>query len=147
MTNLDHYFMKQALIQAQMAYETDEIPIGAVVTYQDRIVARAYNQVEMLNDVTAHAEILAITTAANTLGSKYLKDCSVYITLEPCFMCAGALHWSRASRIVIGASDPKKGFSQYNPPILLDKVNVTYGIMESECSELLQKFFREKRSK
>ncbi|GAA5220758.1 nucleoside deaminase [Membranihabitans marinus] len=137
--------MKQALIQAEMAYDINEIPIGAVVTYQDRIVARAYNQVEMLNDVTAHAEILAITTAANTLGSKYLVDCSLYVTLEPCFMCAGALHWSRASRIIVGASDPKKGFSLYNPPILYDTIEVTYGILESECSELLQSFFKNKR--
>lgn len=145
MDTLDHLFMKKALEQAAIAMEDGEIPIGAVVTYQENIIARAHNQVERLQDVTAHAEVLAITAASNTLGSKYLDECTLYVTLEPCVMCAGALHWSRLSRIVIGTPDPKKGFSLFQPSILLDKTQIDTGLLAEESRNLLQSFFRSRR--
>ncbi len=141
----DEYFMKQALSEAQKAFYKDEIPVGAVVVCQNRIISKAHNLTETLSDVTAHAEMQAITAAANVLGGKYLTDCTLYVTLEPCIMCAGALHWSQISRIVFAASDPKKGYSSLNQNILHPKTKISKGILEDECSELLRSFFRKKR--
>lgn len=146
MQDNDEKWMKMALLQAQLAEEREEIPIGCVIVYQDRIIARSHNQVMQLNDPTAHAEMIAITSATETIGSKYLDKCHIYITLEPCFMCAGAIHWSRFSRIVFGAPDPKKGFLQYQPYVLLPKTEVVGGIMQAECSRMIRKFFAKKRS-
>ena len=140
----DNYFMKQALIEAQKAYESGEVPVGAVVVVDQKIIARAHNLTERLTDVTAHAEMQAITSAANFLNGKYLKGCTIYVTLEPCVMCLGALYWSQLSRIVFGASDPKRGFLQANlgPH---PKTTVEKGVMEKEASDLLNTFFRSKR--
>lgn len=140
----DYYFMKQALIEAEKAYESDEIPVGVVVVIDQKIIARAHNLTERLRDVTAHAEMQAITSAANFLNGKYLKGCTIYVTLEPCVMCLGALYWSQLSRIVYAASDPKRGFLQVklNPH---PKTIVEGGVMEKEASELLNKFFKSKR--
>ena len=137
--------MQRALQEAEAAYEKDEIPVGAVVVVRDRIIARAHNLTEQLNDVTAHAEMQAITAAANFLGGKYLTDCTLYVTLEPCQMCAGALYWSQIARIVYGASDPHRGFSAMGGK-LHPKTLVTSGIMEQEASELLKRFFIKKRN-
>ncbi len=140
----DAYFMKRALQEAETAFEKGEVPIGAVIVVQDRIIARAHNLTEQLHDVTAHAEMQAITAAANFLGGKYLQNCTLYVTLEPCQMCAGALFWSQISKVVFGAYDPQRGFSvsggQLHP-----KASITGGIMEEECSELLKRFFILKR--
>jgi len=140
----DNFFMKQALIEAQKAYESDEVPVGAVVVVDQKIIARAHNLTERLTDVTAHAEMQAITSAASFLNGKYLEGCTIYVTLEPCVMCLGALYWSQLSRIVFGASDPKRGFLQanLNPH---PKTTVEKGVMEKEASELLNTFFRSKR--
>lgn len=140
----DNYFMKQALIEAHKAYESGEVPVGAVVVVDQKIIARAHNLTERLTDVTAHAEMQAITSAANFLNGKYLKGCTIYVTLEPCVMCLGALYWSQLSRIVFGASDPKRGFLQANlgPH---PKTTVEKGVMEKEASDLLNTFFRSKR--
>ena len=140
----DNYFMKQALIEAQKAYESDEVPVGAVVVVDQKIIARAHNLTERLTDVTAHAEMQAITSAANFLNGKYLKGCAIYVTLEPCVMCLGALYWSQLRRIVFGASDPKRGFLQANLSPH-PKTTVEKGVMEKEASELLNTFFRSKR--
>ena len=140
----DNYFMKQALIEAQKAYESDEVPVGAVVVVDQKIIARAHNLTERLTDVTAHAEMQAITSAANFLNGKYLKGCTIYVTLEPCVMCLGALYWSQLSRIVFGASDPKRGFLQANLSPH-PKTTVEKGVMEKEASDLLNTFFRSKR--
>lgn len=137
--------MRQALIEAQKAYEKDEVPVGAVIICQDRIIARGYNLTETLNDVTAHAEMQAITAAANFLGGKYLPDCILYVTLEPCVMCAGALGWSQISKIVYGATDEKRGFSQFASASLHPKTTVVSGVMETECRRLIQDFFKKKR--
>lgn len=145
MTDKDTFFMRMALAEAKLALEKDEIPIGCVITYQDRIIARSHNQVEQLQDPTAHAEMIAITSATQTVGSKYLDQCSVYITLEPCAMCAGAIHWSQMQRIVYGAADPKKGFSLFAPGILTGKTEIIGGILESECRLLINRFFLRKR--
>lgn len=141
----DNYFMKQALTEAEEAFRKDEIPVGAVVVCRNRIVARSHNLTEHLNDVTAHAEMQAITSAANTIGGKYLKECTLYVTLEPCVMCAGALAWSQIGQIVYGASDPKRGFSTIAPNCLHPKTEVKSGILEAESAALLQKFFAKKR--
>jgi tRNA(adenine34) deaminase len=141
----DHYFMKEALKEAQKAALADEVPVGAVLVANQRIIARAHNQTEQLTDVTAHAEILAITSACNHLGAKYLPDCTLYVTLEPCVMCAGALQWAQLGKLVYGAADEKKGFMRYGKELLHPKTTVAYGIMEEESAELLKKFFREKR--
>ncbi len=141
----DAHFMKQALLEAEKAFEADEIPVGAVVVCRDRIIARAHNQTELLNDVTAHAEMLALTAAANALGSKYLDECTLYVTLEPCVMCAGALAWAQLGRLVYGASDDKRGFMHYGKAMLHPKTKVEYGIRMEGCSELLQRFFQAKR--
>jgi tRNA(adenine34) deaminase len=140
----DNYFMKQALIEAQKAFESDEVPVGAVVVVDQKIIARAHNLTERLTDVTAHAEMQAITSAANFLNGKYLKGCTIYVTLEPCVMCLGGLYWSQLSRIVFGASDPKRGFLQANLSPH-PKTTVEKGVMENEASDLLNTFFRSKR--
>lgn len=143
----DEAFMKEAYKQAQYAFEEGEIPVGAVVVSNNKIIARAYNQVEKLNDVTAHAEILAITAAENFLGAKYLTDCKLYVTLEPCTMCAGASHWAQVEEIIIGAKDEKRGFSQLAPNSLHPKTKVTFGVMEAQCAEIVSAFFRAIRNK
>ena len=141
----NEYFMRQALREAQQAYEKDEIPIGAVIVCQNRIIARAHNLTEVLNDVTAHAEMQAITAAANVLGGKYLKDCTLYVTVEPCPMCAGALAWSQISKIVFGAKDEKRGFSVIAPNSLHPKTQIDGGVLQEECAALMQDFFKNKR--
>ena len=141
----DTYFMRQALAEARKASEKDEIPVGAIVVAGTRIIARAHNLTETLHDVTAHAEMQALTAAANTLDSKYLDGCTLYVTLEPCIMCAGATFWTQIGRIVYGASDPKRGFRQNGGNILHPKTSVTGGVLEEECSLLLTDFFKGKR--
>ena len=140
----DIYYMQQALKEARYAFDEGEIPIGAVVVCNDSIIARAHNLTERLKDVTAHAEIMAITSAANHLGGKYLTECTLYVTLEPCVMCAGALSWAQIGRIVFGANDEKRGFSRIGG-ILHPKTDVIGGVMSSECKELIQSFFTAKR--
>jgi len=144
-TNPDEYFMKQALLEAQKAGEHDEVPIGAVIVCQGRIIARGHNLTETLTDVTAHAEMQAITAAAGFLGGKYLTDCTLYVTVEPCVMCAGALGWSQISRIVYGASDEKRGFQRFAPNALHPKTEVVSSVLEEECSKLVKDFFKKKR--
>ncbi len=141
----DDYFMKKALSEAALACQKNEIPVGVVVVANNQIIARAHNLTETLNDVTAHAEMQAITAAANLLGGKYLNDCTFYITLEPCAMCAGALGWAQAGRIVFGAYDDKRGYLKYASGILHPKTVVTGGVLENDCKNLLQEFFRLKR--
>jgi len=143
--NPDEYFMKQALAEAQRAGERDEVPIGAVIVCQGRIIARGHNLTETLTDVTAHAEMQAITAAAQFLGGKYLTDCTLYVTIEPCAMCAGALGWSQISRIVYGAADEKRGFMRFAPNVLHPKTEVVSGVLEEECSKLVKDFFVLKR--
>lgn len=140
----DEYFMKMALQEAETALEKDEIPVGCIIVSQNRIIARAHNLTETLNDVTAHAEMQAITSAANFLGGKYLQNCTMYITLEPCVMCSGALAWSQISRVVIGARDEQRGFINKNLK-LHPKTEVITGILENECSVILKDFFKSKR--
>ena len=141
----DTYFMKKALQEAEIAFEKGEVPVGAVIVIQDRIIARAHNLTEMLNDVTAHAEMQAITAAANFLGGKYLKDCTLYVTLEPCQMCAGALYWSQIAKIVYGAKDSERGCGVLGTK-LHPKTVITGGVLEAEASELLKRFFIQKRN-
>ena len=140
----DHYFMKQAYQEAEKAFELGEVPVGAVIVANKQVIARAHNLTEQLNDVTAHAEMLAITAAANYLGGKYLRGCTMYVTLEPCVMCAGALSWSQLDKIVYGASDDKRGASTIGS-LFHPKTEIVSGIMESECQSILQEFFRSKR--
>ena len=140
----DNYFMKQALIEAQKAFEADEIPVGAVIAIDNKIIARAHNLTERLNDVTAHAEMQVITSAANYLNGKYLSGCTLYVTLEPCVMCFGAIYWARLSRVVFAAGDPKRGYQRAHID-LHPKSTVSSGIMESEAVKLLNKFFNSKR--
>ncbi len=137
--------MRQALNEAKKAFDRDEIPVGTVIVCQDRIIARGHNLTETLNDITAHAEMQAITAAAGFLGGKYLVNCTIYVTLEPCVMCAGALGWSQIDRIVYGASDEKRGFLRFAPNAIHPKTVVTGGILENECSSLLKEFFQKKR--
>lgn len=143
----DEYFMRAALTEAKEALLHDEVPIGAVIVANGQIIARGHNLVEKLNDVTAHAEMMAFTAASEYLGGKYLKDCTLYVTLEPCTMCAGASFWTQISRIVYGASDEKRGFSQISSlkKILHPTTEVQGGVLESECSELLKSYFKSKR--
>ncbi|MEO0899225.1 MAG: nucleoside deaminase [Bacteroidota bacterium] len=141
----DDYFMRQALMLAERAYEEDEVPIGAVVVSNYMIIGKGYNQTERLQDPTAHAEMLAITAACDYIGSKILHDCTLYVTIEPCTMCAGALKWSQVGRIVYGADEPKSGFSRHDPPILHPRTQITRGIMMAECAGIMQDFFRRKR--
>ena len=142
---IDVFYMKQALVEANEAYRQGEIPIGAVVVCRDKIIAKSHNLTELLHDVTAHAEMQAITAAAEHLGGKYLNDCTLYVTVEPCVMCAGALGWSQISRIVYGAPDEKRGFQRFAPQALHPRTQVESGVMADECAELIQRFFREKR--
>ena len=141
----DEYFMKRSFAEAIQAFDEGEIPVGAVVVAGNKIIARAHNLTETLNDVTAHAEMQAITAAANHLGGKYLDDCTLYVTLEPCAMCAGALGWAQTGRIVFGASDSKRGYQRFAPNALHPKTEVLGGVLETECAELLQEFFKNKR--
>ena len=141
----DEYYMGEALREARKAAEADEIPVGAVVVSGDDIIGRAHNQTELRHDVTAHAEILAISAATEHLGAKYLTDCTLYVTLEPCVMCAGALGWAQVGRIVYGASDDKRGFERLGRTMLHPKTEVTAGIRAEECGELVKVFFRKKR--
>lgn len=141
----DEMYMRKALAEAQQALAEGEIPIGAIVVCQDHVIARAHNLTETLHDVTAHAEMQAITSAANELGGKYLKDCTLYVTVEPCVMCAGALGWSQLSRIVYGAADEKRGYQLYAPHALHPKTTIKGGILEEECRQLMQDFFKNKR--
>jgi len=140
----DAYFMKKALQEAEMAFEKGEIPVGAVVVVEDRIIARSHNLTELLQDVTAHAEMQAITSAAHFLGGKYLKNCSLYVTIEPCQMCAGALYWSQLSKVVYGASDEQRGFVKMGTQ-LHPKTQVISGILANEAAELLKRFFAQRR--
>ena len=143
----DEIFMKEALKEAKTAFDLDEVPIGAVVVYNGKVIAKGHNLSEQLNDVTAHAEMQAFTSAANFIGGKYLPQCTLYVTLEPCVMCAGASFWTQIGRIVYGASDVKRGYSLHSQNILHPKTKVTKGILEKECSELLKRFFLGKRHK
>ena len=141
----DTYFMKRALQEAEMAFEKNEVPVGAVIVINNQIIARAHNLTELLNDVTAHAEMQVFTAASDYLGGKYLKDCTLYVTLEPCQMCAGASYWAQLAKIVFGARDPQRGFQHYKTH-LHPKTEVVEGILEKECSELLTRFFIQKRN-
>ena len=141
----DTYYMKLALQEAQHAYNEDEVPIGAVIVAGDRVLARGHNLTERLNDVTAHAEMQVITAAANATGGKYLTDCTLYVTVEPCTMCAGAIAWAQMGRLVYAAADEKRGYTQYAPQVLHPKTEVTAGVLADGSRELMQRFFREKR--
>lgn len=141
----DSFYMNRALEEARRAAEQGEVPVGAVVVCRDRIIARAHNLTEMLHDVTAHAEMQAITAAANSLGGKYLDVCTLYVTVEPCPMCAGALAWAQLGRLVYGASDPKRGYTTLQAPMLHPKTQVTAGVLADECGALMTDFFRQKR--
>lgn len=143
----DKYFMRQALVEAKAAGEDGEIPIGAVMVCRNSIIARSHNLTETLHDVTAHAEMQAITAAAETIGGKYLTDCTLYVTVEPCVMCAGALGWSQIGRIVYGASDPRRGYSRIAPDALHPRTEVVSGVLEEECRQLMVDFFKNKRGK
>ena len=140
----DEYYMQKALTEAQKAFDQDEIPVGAIVVINDRIIAKSHNLTELLNDVTAHAEMQAITASANFLGGKYLINCTLYVTVEPCQMCAGALYWSQISKIVYGATDSQRGFTKMGTQ-LHPKTAVISGVLEQECANLIQEFFRKKR--
>jgi tRNA(adenine34) deaminase len=140
----DAYFMRKALNEAEVAFERGEVPVGAVIVANNQVIARAHNLTELLHDVTAHAEMQAITAASNYLGGKYLKECTLYVTLEPCQMCAGALYWSQITKIVFGASDPKRGYECMGTE-LHPKTMVVKGILETECAAILQAFFKLKR--
>lgn len=141
----DEYFMREAIKEAQQALATDEVPIGAVVVSNNKIIARAHNMTEVLTDATAHAEMLAITAAENFIGSKYLNKCSLYVTLEPCVMCAGASYWSRLSKVVYGAKDDRFGFKKAGEKLFHPKTEIVQGVMAQECGELLKEFFQRKR--
>ena len=141
----DEQYMHRALDEARLALQEGEIPIGAVIVCKDRIIARAHNLTETLTDVTAHAEMQAITMAANELGGKYLTECTLYVTIEPCPMCAGAIGWAQLPRIVYGAADPKRGYREYAPRVLHPKAQAVGGVLEEECRQLMQEFFSEKR--
>lgn len=141
----DERFMRMALAEAEDAGAAGEIPIGAVITCRGRVISRGHNLTETLCDVTAHAEMQAITSAANSLGGKYLADCTLYVTVEPCTMCAGAIGWAQIRRVVYGAGDEKRGFRRYAPAALHPKTTVTEGVLEEECRKLMQDFFKEKR--
>lgn len=143
----DEHFMNEALKEAQKAFDEDEVPVGAVVVCNNKIISRAYNMTEKLNDVTAHAEMLAITSAANAIGGKYLSECTLFVTLEPCIMCGGALFWSQIKKIVYSAPDPKRGFSKVTPPILHPKTEVIGNILAEQSNKLLISFFKSKRKK
>lgn len=141
----DEYFMRIALKQAQIAFENEEVPVGAVITYDNKVIAKGHNLCEKLTDFTAHAEMQALTSASSYLQNKYLNECTLYVTLEPCVMCAGATFWTRIGRIVFGASDEKRGFLSISKKILHPKTIVTGSVMENECSFLIRSFFQQKR--
>jgi len=141
----DEYFMREALKEAQKALEIGEVPVGAVVVCMNRIIARAHNQTEKLTDATAHAEMLAVTAASNHLGSKYLNECTLFVTLEPCVMCAGALHWVQLQKLVFGASDVQRGFTLVNSPLLHPRTEVVRGVKAEESKKLIDSFFKELR--
>ena len=141
----DKYFMNEAIKEAKKAFEKDEVPVGAVIVCKNQIIARAHNLCETLNDVTAHAEMQAFTSASNHLGAKYLNECFLYVTLEPCVMCAGASYWTQIKKIIYGADDEKNGFTKSSPKILHPKTKIQSGILEKECSTLLKEFFKDKR--
>ena len=141
----DTVYMKQALQEARKAFERGEVPVGAVVVCRDRVIARSHNLTEALNDVTAHAEMQAITAAADYLGAKYLNDCTIYVTVEPCVMCAGAIAWSQMGHLVFGAADEKRGYQRFAPNALHPKTVVVQGILEEECASLMKDFFKKKR--
>ena len=143
----DEYFMRQALQEAQLAYDEDEVPVGCVITCRDKVIARTHNLTETLHDVTAHAEMQAITAAAEALGGKYLETCTLYVTVEPCIMCAGAIGWSQMGRVVYGARDEKRGFENFAPKAFHPKTEVVSGVLENECAELMKNFFKSKRKK
>lgn len=142
----DEHFMKEALKEAQKAFDKDEVPVGAVIVCENKIIARAHNMTEQLNDVTAHAEMLAFTSATDFLGGKYLNECTLYVTLEPCVMCAGASYWTQLKKVVFAASDEKRGFKRISPSLLHPKTQMVSGILENEAAELIQKFFQQKRN-
>ncbi|OFX25024.1 MAG: tRNA-specific adenosine deaminase [Bacteroidetes bacterium GWA2_31_9] len=142
----DEFFMNEALKEAKIAFEKGEIPIGAVIVSNNQIIARAHNMTETLNDVTAHAEMMAFTSASNYLGSKYLNDCTLYVTIEPCTMCAGASYWTQIGKIVYGADDDKRGFSKINSQILHPKTELIKGVLKDKCAELIIQFFKSKRN-
>lgn len=145
MINIDEHFMKKALFEAEIAFEKNEVPVGCVIVHNQNIIVKTHNLTETLTDVTAHAEMQAFTSAANYIGGKYLKDCTLYVTLEPCIMCAGAAYWTQISKIVFGAFDTKRGFTLSTSPILHPKTHYTGGILETDCAALLQSFFKNKR--
>lgn len=142
---LDEKYMREALQEARMAGADDEVPIGAVIVCRGRVIAKGHNMTEGLHDPTAHAEMIAITAASEAMGGKYLSDCTLYVTVEPCPMCAAALCWAQVGRIVYGASDPKRGYSLFSPSLLHPKTEVTSGVCAEECSELVTSFFKSKR--
>lgn len=141
----DEYFMKQALAEAKYALDKGEVPVGAVIVVKNQIIARAHNQTELLTDVTAHAEMIALTSASSALGSKYLPDAKLYVTLEPCMMCSGAMFWSQIGHVIFGAADEKRGFMRYGKELLHPKTKLSYGIREQESRDLLKKFFQKRR--
>lgn len=141
----DEKFMQEALREAKAALDAGEIPIGAVVVWKGRIIGRGHNQTEKLHDTTAHAEMIAITAATEAMGGKYLNDCTLYVTVEPCPMCAGALNWAQIGRIVYGAPDPRRGYSLFSPSLLHPRTNASGGVLLEECSQLMLTFFRDKR--
>jgi tRNA(adenine34) deaminase len=141
----DEHYMRKALEQAQIAYDMGEIPVGAIIVCDNQIIAKTHNLTEQLTDVTAHAEILAITAAAEFLGAKYLTDCTLYVTLEPCPMCAGALAWAQVGKIVYGAEDEKRGFMRFGKEMLHPKTKIAYGVLQQECAGLMTNFFKNKR--
>jgi tRNA(adenine34) deaminase len=142
MEEIHERYMKMALSEARLAFDEGEVPVGVVVVCKDRIIARGHNLTETLNDITAHAEMQAITSAASTLGGKYLQNCTLYVTVEPCVMCAGAIGWSQVHTLVYGASDPKRGYSVFAPQALHPKTTVVTGVLEAECSQLMSVFFQ-----
>ena len=141
----DEFFMRKALFEAEAAYQEGEIPIGAIIVCKGHVISRAHNLTETLHDVTAHAEMQAITSAADSLGGKYLTDCTLYVTVEPCIMCAGAIGWAQIPRVVYGAPDVKRGFREYAPHAMHPKAEIVSGVLEDECRELMQRFFKERR--
>lgn len=149
----DEHFMRMALREAQKAYDAGEVPVGAVLVWGEKVIARGYNQVELLNDCTAHAEMIALTAAFNETGSKYVPEGTLYVTVEPCLMCCGALHWSKIGRIVYGAQDEKNGYRKYvnadinNAHVFHPKTRVTHGVLADECGQLMKDFFKERRNK
>ena len=143
--NDDERYMRMALLEAERAFEADEVPVGAIVVCQGRILAKAHNLTETLHDVTAHAEMQALTAASEALGGKYLDQCTLYVTVEPCIMCAGAIGWSQMGRVVYGAADPNRGFATFAPQALHPRTEVVQGVLEEECAGLMKRFFKRKR--